>query len=178
MTRGGVRLLLWLPLVAFLILLALVWFGLVRPHDTTIRSRLIGKPLPVFALPRAVSGGTVTNASLADGRPHLVNLFASWCVPCAAEAPQLMALRRAGVPIVGVAVRDTPDDLRDFLGRMGDPYAVIARDDAASLQVSLGSSGVPESFVVDGRGIVRYQHVGDIRPEQVGMILAKLRDAR
>ncbi|WP_419825900.1 redoxin family protein [Sphingomonas sp.] len=172
-----VRLLLWLPLAAFVVILGLVAGGLVRPHDPNIRSQMVDKPVPAFALPR-VGGGTLTQAMLADGRPKLVNLFASWCVPCAAEAPQLDALRARGVPIVGVAIRDTDADLADFLKRYGDPYAVIARDDTAGLQVALGSSGVPESFLVDGRGVVRRQIIGDIRPEQVDEVASALADVR
>lgn len=172
-----VRLLLWLPLAAFVVVLALVAGGLVRPHDSAIRSRMVGRPVPAFSLPRA-GGGTLRSAALADGRPKLVNLFASWCVPCAAEAPQLAALKARGVPIVGVAIRDTPDDLAAFLQRYGDPYVAIARDDTAGLQVALGSSGVPESFVVDGHGIVRRQIIGDIRPEQVDEVADTVAAAR
>jgi cytochrome c biogenesis protein CcmG/thiol:disulfide interchange protein DsbE len=172
-----VRLLLWLPLAAFVVILGLVAGGLIRPHDTSIRSQMVDKPVPAFALPR-VGGGTLTRGMLADGRPKLVNLFASWCVPCAAEAPQLEALRARGVPVVGVAIRDTDADLADFLKRYGNPYAAIARDDTAGLQVALGSSGVPESFVVDGRGIVRRQIIGDIQPDQVGEVAAAVAGAR
>ena len=172
-----IRLLLWLPLAAFLAILVLVWVGLVRPHDTTIRSRLVGKPVPAFALPRVDGAGLVGNGLLADGRPHLVNLFASWCVPCAAEAPQLAALQQMGIPIIGIATRDRPEDLAGFFARNGNPFAVVARDDTAAFQVSLGSSGVPETYVVDGKGVIRLQHIGDIRPDQVAEIAAAVRDA-
>lgn len=178
MTLGTVRLLLWLPLAAFVLVLALVAGGLIRPHDNTIVSKMVGKPVPTFELPRLDGAAPLANAALADGRPHLVNLFASWCVPCAAEAPQLMALKAAGVPIVGIAVRDTPADLRGFLGRYGNPYEAIAADDAAALQVALGSSGVPESFIVDGRGTIVAQHIGDIRADQVDDMAAAVRAAR
>jgi cytochrome c biogenesis protein CcmG/thiol:disulfide interchange protein DsbE len=177
MTRTTVRVLLWLPLAAFVLVLALVAGGLIRPHDSTIVSKMVGKPMPTFELPR-LEGGALTNLALADGRPHLVNLFASWCVPCAAEAPQLMALKAQGIPIVGIAIRDTPDDLRTFLGRYGNPYETIASDDAAALQVALGSSGVPESFIVDGRGTVVAQHIGDIRADQIDEMAAAVRGAR
>ena len=172
------RMLLWLPLAAFVLVLALVAGGLIRPHDTTIVSKMVGKPMPTFHLPRLDNATPLANSALADGRPHLVNLFASWCVPCAAEAPQLMALKAAGVPIVGIAIRDTPDDLRTFLGRYGNPYEVIASDDAAALQVALGSSGVPESFVVDGRGTIVAQHIGDIRADQIDVMAAAVEAAR
>jgi cytochrome c biogenesis protein CcmG, thiol:disulfide interchange protein DsbE len=173
-----VRILLWLPLIGFLIVLGLVASGLIAPHDATIRSHMTGKPMPAFTLPRAGGGAPVTQAVLADGRPKLINLFASWCVPCIAEAPQLMALKAKGVEIVGIDIRDEPKDLAAFLARNGNPYALIARDDASALQVALGSSGVPESFVVDGKGVIRLQHIGDIRPEQVDEIAAAVQGAR
>ncbi|USI72485.1 redoxin family protein [Sphingomonas morindae] len=178
MALKTVRLLLWLPLIAFVAIVALVAGGLIHPHETVVRSRLIGQPLPGFTLPRAEGGAPLTPAALADGRPHLLNLFASWCVPCAAEAPQLRRLRAAGVPIIGVAIRDRPQDLAAFLRETGNPYAMVARDDAAALQVALGSSGVPESFVIDGRGVIRYQHIGAIGPDQIALILEQLRAAR
>jgi len=174
-----VRILLWLPLIAFLIILALVLSGLVKPHDNTVPSHMIGQLLPAFALPAVrVGEGTLHSTDLADGRPHVVNVFASWCVPCAAEAPQLMALKQAGVHVVGITVRDTSEDTRDFLARYGDPYDRIGRDDTAAVQVALGSSGVPESFVVDGRGVIRLQHIGDIRPEQVADMLVAVKNAQ
>lgn len=178
MSLRTVRLLLWLPLLAFLIILGLAASGLLGSHDTSIRSQLVAKPVPAFRLPRAGGGPPVTRALLADGRPKLVNLFASWCVPCIAEAPQLMALKARGVPIVGVAVRDRPADLADFLRTNGDPYAVIAHDNASAFQMALGSSGVPESFVVDGRGIIRLQQIGPIAPEQVDAIADAVRSER
>lgn len=173
-----VRVLLWLPLIGFLIVLALVAGGLIEPHDAAIRSQLTGKPVPDFTLPRAGGGPPATRAMLASGGPKLVNLFASWCVPCIAEAPQLMALKRRGVTIVGIAVRDRPADLAAFLRDNGNPYAAIAHDDASRLQMALGSSGVPESFVVDGHGVIRLQHVGPIDAGQVDAIAAAVGQAR
>ena len=174
-----VRLMLWLPLIAFLIVLGLVSSGLIRPHDTTIVSQMIGRPLPAFALPSGRAGeASLTSASFADGKPRLVNIFASWCVPCLVEAPQLMALKQAGVPIEGIAIRDRAEDLTAFLQRNGDPYARIGRDDKGAVQIALGSSGVPESFVVDGKGIIRAQHIGEIRAEDVPGLIAAVKSAR
>ncbi|HEY0270602.1 MAG TPA: redoxin family protein, partial [Sphingomonas sp.] len=116
--------------------------------------------------------------SAATGRPHLINVFASWCVPCAQEAPQLMALRQAGVAIDGIAIRDLPADTLDFLTRNGDPFARVGRDDSAAVQVALGSSGVPETFVVDGRGVIVQQHIGAIGPQDVTDMIAAVRAAR
>jgi cytochrome c biogenesis protein CcmG/thiol:disulfide interchange protein DsbE len=175
----AVRILLWLPLIAFLIVLALVFTGLIKPHDAAIRSRMIGQPLPIFTLPPVRAGEPpLRSADMADGRPRIVNVFASWCIPCAAEGAQLLALQQAGVRIDGIAISDRPADTIDFLARNGDPYEQIGRDDASVVQLSLGSSGVPESFVIDGKGIIRLQKIGDIRSEDVPAMLAAVRDAQ
>jgi len=99
-------------------------------------------------------------------------------VPCAAEASQLAALEAAGAPIDGIAIRDSEEDLTRFLGRWGNPYARIGADLDSSVQIAMGSAGVPETFVVDGKGIITYQHIGEIREEHVPMLLEKLREAQ
>jgi cytochrome c biogenesis protein CcmG/thiol:disulfide interchange protein DsbE len=108
---------------------------------------------------------------LKRGEPRLVNVFASWCLPCIAEAPQLMALKQRGIPIDAIAIRDRPADVATFLAKWGDPYERIASDPQTQVQIALGSSGVPETFIVDGRGIIRHQHIGDIRPEHIPDII-------
>ena len=170
--------LLWLPLLAFAGFLALVAYGLRNPAPREVRSALIGKPVPEFNLPPALDGQPgLARADLADGKVKLVNIFASWCVPCAVEAPQLAALKAAGVNLVGVAIRDKPADLKIFLDRNGNPFSRIAADNVSAIQFQLGSSGVPESFVVDGRGVIRYQHIGEIRADQVPLILTEIERA-
>ena len=165
-------------LVAVLIVALLVW-RLASPAETTIPSRLAGKPVPEFALPAALPGKPpVASRDLAAGRPQLLNIFASWCVPCIAEARVLDELARRGVPIVAIAVRDRPEDVAAFLAEHGDPFGRIGSDRTSQVQLALGSSGVPESFVVDGRGIIRYQHIGPIEPGQVPRILAEMERAR
>ncbi|MFM5916152.1 MAG: DsbE family thiol:disulfide interchange protein [Novosphingobium sp.] len=169
---------LWLPLAFFALFAALVLFAMVRPADRTVKSAMVGRPLPQFNLPAATpSQPGLTRMDLADGKPHLLNIFASWCVPCAAEAPQLQALEARGIDVVGVAIRDKPDDLAQFFARNGNPFSRVGRDDVSAIQFALGSSGVPESFVIDGKGVIRYQHVGDIRPEQVDLIAQKMAEA-
>ena len=165
-------------LLLVLVLAALAW-RLAHPEDTTIRSRLAGKPVSEFALPPALPGKPgLASADLAKGQPRLLNVFASWCVPCIAEAPLLLQLRDRGVAIDAIAIRDRPEDVAAFLARHGDPFERIGSDDNSRVQLALGSSGVPESFVVDGRGIIRYQHVGPIEPADVPTILAQLEQAR
>ena len=166
------KLWIWLPLGLFVLFFGTVAWKLYRPGDTNHPSKLIGKPMPLVALPPAASDrpGLVPTAK----GPHLVNVFASWCVPCATEAPVLAALTQQGVVIDGIAIRDRRADLDAFLARHGNPYRAIGSDPDSQVQIALGSSGVPETFVVDGRGIIRYQHIGDITPDDVPTVLAKL----
>ncbi|HEX8064294.1 MAG TPA: DsbE family thiol:disulfide interchange protein [Allosphingosinicella sp.] len=173
------RLLLWLPLAVFAAFLVTVAIGLRKPADTEIRSTMIGKPMPDFALEPAVANHPpLAAADLRAGKPRLINVFASWCIPCRAEAPQLMALKVRGIPIDGVAIRDRGEDVARFLAKSGDPFERIGADPASRVQLALGSSGVPETFVVDGRGIIRHQHIGDIRPENVAEIVAAYEAAK
>lgn len=168
----------WLPLALFGAFFALVLVGLLWPADRKVESAMIGKPLPAFDLPQAVPERPALNTGqLVGGKPRLLNIFASWCIPCAVESPQLEQLRRAGVEIDGVAVRDRPEDLKRFLAANGNPYARIGADDRSRVQFALGSSGVPETFVVDAKGVIRYQHLGEIREEHVPQLLEKLREA-
>lgn len=173
------RLLIWAPFAVFVALVVLVAWRLATPADSTIASRLVGQTMPPFGLPAGVPGKPgLAAADLATGKPHLLNIFASWCVPCAVEAPQLDALKKAGAPIMAIAIRDRPEDIARFLVQNGDPFLAIGSDATSSVQIALGSSGVPETFVVDGKGVIRHQHIGEIRPEHVAMLLGKLEQAR
>ena len=173
------RLLIWLPLAIFLLFLATIVYRLSYPADPLIRSHLIGKPLPQFLLPAAAPGKPgLASADLANGQPHILNIFASWCVPCMAEAPQLAELAKRGIPIDAIAIRDRPADVSAFLARWGDPYQRIGSDTASKVQLALGSSGVPETFIIDGKGIIRHQHIGDIRPEHLPEIVSAYEAAR
>ena len=166
------RLVLWVPLLVFVLFVAVVGFGLYTPSERNIRSQMIGKPLPAFALPAALPGRPgLASGDLAKGEPRVVNFVASWCVPCIAEARQLLALQQRGIPIDAIAIRDRPQDVAAFLARWGDPYRAIASDVDSRVQLALGSSGVPETFIVDGRGIIRHQHIGPINPPDMADII-------
>ena len=148
---------------AFLAMLNRMQHGTFDPHG--VPSMLIGKPVPQFALPGQASDG-FSSADLAAGKPVVINFFASWCVPCVEEAPVLMDLKRRGVPIYGIAYKDTQEATSAFLTRHGDPYARIARDAPGRVAIDWGLTGVPETYLIDGQGIVRWRYVGPM-PEDV-----------
>jgi cytochrome c biogenesis protein CcmG, thiol:disulfide interchange protein DsbE len=176
---GMKRGLIWLPLALFALLFGVVASGLVKPTDHVVHSGMVGKPVPKFSLPPIIASKPgLGSAVLEQGQPRLLNIFASWCIPCIAEAPQLVRIKAAGVPIEGIAIRDTGPAIADFLKRNGDPYERIGSDVDSSVQIALGSSGVPESFVVDGHGKIVLQHVGDIRAEDVAGIVAAVKSAQ
>lgn len=166
---------LFVPLAIMGLLFGAFIYRLTTPAETMIQSQWINKPMPLFDLPAATDGVEgLKSSQLADGQPRLVNIFASWCIPCRAEAPQLEALRRAGVRIDGIAVRDRSEDVAAFLKEYGNPFGRIGSDMQSSVQIALGSSGVPETFIIDGKGIIREQHQGVILDHHVPELLAKL----
>jgi cytochrome c biogenesis protein CcmG/thiol:disulfide interchange protein DsbE len=137
-----------------------------------VPSPLVGKPVPEFSLPvlsltdsgaSADSGGVVTDADLRGfGRPVLLNFFASWCVPCVEEAPNLAALRGEGIPIIGIAYKDHPEATAQFIAQNGNPYARLAHDDAGRVAIDFGLYGVPETYVIDTHGIIHARYAGGI----------------
>jgi cytochrome c biogenesis protein CcmG, thiol:disulfide interchange protein DsbE len=171
--------LLWLPLAVVAFIGGLAIYGLVVPKDDMLHSAMVGQKLPEFALPPATIGVEgLSNRNLADGKPRLLNIFASWCIPCKAEAPYLEALKKSGVEIDAIAIRDKPEDVAAFLAEFGNPFRRIGSDSEMAVQLKLGSSGVPETYVIGGDGTILYQHIGDIRAEHVPMLLEKLKAAR
>lgn len=167
---------LWAPLGVFVVFALVVAYSLYRPSDKLHPSQMIGKAFPATALPAAASDRPPFAS--ATGEPRLVNVFASWCVPCIAEARVLGDIAATGVRIDGVAIRDKRADVDAFLARHGNPYRTIGLDADSTVQIAIGSSGVPETFVVDGKGIIRFQHIGEITPADVDLVLAKLREAQ
>jgi cytochrome c biogenesis protein CcmG/thiol:disulfide interchange protein DsbE len=173
------RLLLWVPLALFAFFAGLAGYMLTQEKDQFVESTMIGQPLPDFALDPAFAGlPGAAKADFVGGGPRLLNVWASWCLPCIAEAPQLEALKAQGVEIVGIAIRDRPEDVANFLGRYGNPYTRIGGDPISEVQLAVGSSGVPETFVIDSKGVIRYQHIGDIRQGDVSTLLAELEKAQ
>jgi cytochrome c biogenesis protein CcmG/thiol:disulfide interchange protein DsbE len=158
---------------AFWALLQRMSQGTYDPHG--VPSMLIGKPLPHFALPgQPPSQGFSSTDVVAAGRPVLINFFASWCVPCVQEAPVLMALKQQGTPIWGIAYKDKSDATTEFLHTNGDPYTRIARDEPGNVAIDFGLYGVPETYLVDKSGIVRWRWAGGMSDDVVQQSLAPL----
>lgn len=171
--------LLWLPLAVLAFIGGLAIYGLAVPKDEQVHSAMIGQKLPQFTLPAATAGVEgLSNRDMADGTPRLLNIFASWCIPCKAEAPHLETLKEAGVQIDAIAIRDRPEDVAAFLAEFGNPFRRIGADTELAVQLKLGSSGVPETYVIGGDGTILYQHIGDIRAEHVPMLLDRLKAAK
>lgn len=172
------KLSLWIPLALFAFFAGLAAYMLTQEKDQFVESAMIGQPLPAFALEPAFDG--LPGAARADftGKPKLLNIWASWCLPCIAEAPHLEALQRSGVEIIGIAIRDKPADVANFLARHGNPYTRIGSDRISEVQLAIGSSGVPETFVIDAKGMIRYQHIGDVSADDVPKLLMELEKAK
>jgi len=175
---AGFRLVWLLPLLLFAGLLALFAANLGRPQQAVIESKMVGKPVPEFALEGSADRPGLSSADLRGGGPVLVNLFASWCLPCAVEAPHMESLKAKGVTIHGIAVRDQRADTAAFLARHGNPFVRIGHDGGGLAMLGFGASGVPETYVVDGQGIIRHQHLGEVRAEHVPELLRRLEAAR
>jgi cytochrome c biogenesis protein CcmG/thiol:disulfide interchange protein DsbE len=157
------RVLKWTPSALALALTLVFGASLVGDRDKSVRSTLIGSRLPPLDLSPTVGPDRgLTPAYFRDGRPKLLNFFASWCVPCVEEMKVLENLRKQGVEVDGIAVHDDPDNLTRFLQENGNPYMRIGRDDTGRAQIALGSSGVPETFLIDGSGTIRRQYIGPL----------------
>ena len=153
------RALLFAPLMLLVLFVIAVGWRLARPPSNQVASHLVGQRMPDVGLAAAPG-------------PRLVNLFASWCVPCIAEAPSLLELQRSGIAIDGIAVRDRPEATARFLASRGNPYRTVAADGDGRMQLLLGASGVPETFLVDRAGIIRFQHIGPIAETDLTSIRA------
>ena len=176
-----------LPLAGFLLVLALLGFGIwwSSTHDLReVPSPLIGKPAPAFALPLLDEPAKAFGSKDLAGQPYLLNVFASWCVACRDEHPILMREgKRLGVKLVGFNYKDEPDDAKKWLAQFGNPYDVVIADHPGDIAIDFGVTGAPETFLVDADGIVRYKYISPITPEVIATELlpriAKLKkDAR
>jgi cytochrome c biogenesis protein CcmG, thiol:disulfide interchange protein DsbE len=161
-----------LPVVLFAALAGFFLYGLESPNKDILQSPLIGTRAPATVLPDIEGrAGGIKSAYFGDGKPVLVNFFASWCPPCHLEHPQLLALKKSGVRIYGIAVKDKPADTALFLSQKGNPFAQIGSDLNGRTAINWGVHAYPESYMVDSKGIIRFKQVGDIRAEQVPQII-------
>lgn len=178
--RIGRRLLIALPVIAFGALAILFYTQLFSGRDpATIPSALIGKPAPDLTLPPLDAltrdGAQIpgfSRADLAAGEVTVVNMWASWCAPCRVEHPVLMSLSGEGVRMFGLNYKDNPENARRFLGGLGNPFEKVGVDAAGRAAIEWGVYGVPETFVVDGKGRVAFKHVGPIT-DQAGLTRLK-----
>lgn len=173
------RLLYVLPVIAFVGIAAAFFWGLQPGRDPSlVPSAMIDKPAPEFALP-AVEGldrPGLDRANLQDGDVSLVNVFASWCLPCRAEHPLIVELAdREGVTVHGINYKDKPEDATAWLAELGNPYSRVGADSGRAA-IEWGVYGVPETFVIDGKGHIRYHHRGPLFPAIVESDIVPLID--
>jgi len=149
-----------LPLAVFGLLAAAFYWGLWN-NDDRLPSTLIGKPVPEFALPPIEGRQDGLSSADLQGQVSLVNVWASWCVPCRTENPLLVELAKAGtVPIYGINYKDDPEEALAFLEELGDPFTRIGADRSGRAAIDWGVYGLPETFVIDAEGRIAYKHVG------------------
>jgi cytochrome c biogenesis protein CcmG/thiol:disulfide interchange protein DsbE len=170
--------LLMLPLLAFVALAAIFWFRLGDRDPSRIPSALIGRPAPTTTLP-ALDGLVINGAAVPGidpmtfkGKVSIVNVWASWCVPCHEEAPLLTALSAdKRIQLVGINYKDAPDNARRFLGRYGNPFSIVGVDGNGRASIEWGVYGVPETFIVGRDGRIAYKLIGAVTPENIDTVL-------
>ncbi|WP_410498610.1 DsbE family thiol:disulfide interchange protein [Chitinibacter sp. S2-10] len=166
------------PLLLFIALAVLLAVGLrLNPRD--IPSPLIGKPAPVFTLDRLDQPESFSTAQL-KGQPWVLNVWASWCSACVVEHPVLNAWKnKLGAPLVGMAYKDLDTDAKKWLADRGNPYSAVIADREGRVAIDFGVYGVPETFVIDGKGIIVLKHTGPVSDEVFSdKILPALQAAR
>jgi cytochrome c biogenesis protein CcmG/thiol:disulfide interchange protein DsbE len=153
-----------IPIVILVLLIGVLAIGL-RLDPREIPSPLVGKPMPAFSLPRLDGSGPATEAEL-QGRPLLVNFFASWCAGCQVEHPMLLKLAREyQIEIIGIDYKDTRADAENWLQRHGNPYRSVIADAAGQMGLDWGVYGVPETFVIGADGRILFKQIGPITDE-------------
>jgi cytochrome c biogenesis protein CcmG/thiol:disulfide interchange protein DsbE len=155
------------PLVAFLVLVGFLYVGLgLNPHE--VPSPLIGKPAPAFTLPQLKEPGKQFSAEEMKGKVWLLNVWSSWCVSCREEHPLLVELSQQNiVPIYGLDYKDKREDGLGWLDRGGNPYVLSASDIEGRVGIDYGVYGVPETYVIDKEGVIRYKEIGPVTPQSL-----------
>jgi cytochrome c biogenesis protein CcmG/thiol:disulfide interchange protein DsbE len=178
------RILFLVPLFVFAALALLFLVRLYAGDPSRVPSALIGRPVPAFALEPlpglSHAGQPVPGLSDADlkGRVTVVNVWASWCVPCRQEHPALVELaKNPAIRVVGINYKDNPENARRFLGSLGNPFAAVGIDPNGRAAIDWGVYGVPETFVIGPDGTIRHKHIGPLQPEQMPAFLNQVRAA-
>ena len=157
----------FLPLGIFAALVLFLGIGL-RLKPGELPSPLIGKSAPTFQLPQLHEPAENVSPQDMAGQVWLLNVWASWCVACRVEHPVLMDLAKQGVvPILGLNYKDAREDATRWLLQFGNPFQVSAFDADGRVGIDYGVYGVPETFVIDKRGVIRFKHVGPVTPEVI-----------
>lgn len=160
--KSGFRLWMVVPLMGAFGVLSTFFIGLVTKTDD-LPSTLIDKPVPEFSLESVHEGAPgLSTADLQGGGVKLVNIWASWCIPCRAEHPWIEGLAAEGITVHGINYKDAPQNARAFLEELGDPYTRIGADASGRTGIEWGVYGVPETFVVDDAGRIVFKHIGPI----------------
>jgi|KBSMisStaDraftv2_1062788.scaffolds.fasta_scaffold104799_2 cytochrome c biogenesis protein CcmG/thiol:disulfide interchange protein DsbE len=163
--RAAARLWFLIPLGAFLALALVLAVGL-KLDPREVPSPLIDKPAPKFALARLDDAGKTVRLDDLKGKVFILNVWASWCVACREEHPVLLDFaKKRVVPVYGLNYKDTRPDASAWLARFGDPYDASFFDEDGRVGLDFGVYGVPETFIVDGNGVIRMKHIGPITPE-------------
>ena len=170
-----------IPAAVFLVMAGLFLIAVFRGDPSRLPSALIGRSVPEFSLPpiSGVDRPGLASTDFGHGQPVIVNVWASWCVPCRDEYPVLSALKRmTKAPIYGLNYKDSAEGARGFLEELGNPFTRIGADTKGRISIDWGVYGVPETYIVDGKGHIAYKHVGPLTPEVVDSeILPLLRTA-
>lgn len=153
------RIKLFIPLIIFAVLAGFFWRGL-SLDPTHMPSALIDRPMPAFQLGTVMDPDNKVTVEALTGRPALLNVWATWCVSCKVEHPYLNRLAQQGVPIFGVNYKDDTVAAQAWLKKLGNPYVLSVIDQDGRLGIDLGVFGAPETYVLDGNGVIRYKHVG------------------
>lgn len=163
-----------IPLAIFVVLVIFLAIGLGHdPHE--VPSPLINKPAPAFQLPQLQDPTKTFSATEMRGKVWLLNVWATWCLPCREEHPVLVELSRSGaVPVYGLDYKDKREDALSLLAESGNPYLLCASDADGRVAIDYGVYGVPETYLIDREGIIRFKRVGPLTPEVVQNTLLPL----
>jgi cytochrome c biogenesis protein CcmG/thiol:disulfide interchange protein DsbE len=159
-----------LPAGIFLVVAGLFLVAVYHGDPSRVPSALIGRYVPAFSLPavEGVDRPGLASTDFGTGKPVIVNVFASWCVPCREEHPVLMEMKGlTAAPLYAIDYKDGAEAARLFLGELGNPFQRIGADTAGRASIDWGVYGVPETYIVDGKGRIAYKHVGPLTPDIV-----------